>query len=68
MFCMCYANAVSFIEFLMYFCLTWENVDTLLITDRKLLHCKLSNLCKILCVDKTGFLRPAHIYCGIASG
>ena len=38
-------------------------LDTILGTDRKLLCFKLSKLDQILCVDKTGFLRPGHILC-----
>ena len=36
-------------------------VDTIVITDKKLLHFKLSKSGQILCVDKTGFPRPSHI-------
>ena len=46
LFCMCYAKAVSFIEFLIDFCM-YDDIkflDTLLITDKKILHFKLSQL------------------------
>ena len=36
-------------------------LDTIGITDKKLLQFKLSKSCQILHVDKTGFPRPDHI-------
>ena len=36
-------------------------LDTIWITDKKLLHFKLSKSGQILCVDKTSFPRPGHI-------
>ena len=58
--CMYYAKAVSFIEFLMDFCMYDDILRTILITDKKLLHFKLSKLGQVLCVDKTGFPRPGQ--------
>ena len=55
LFCIHYPKSVSFIKFLMDFCIYDDIVDTILITDKKLLHFKLSKSSKILCVDKTGF-------------
>ena len=62
---MCYPKSVSFIEFLMDFCTYGHGdiVDTIWITDKKLLHFKLSKSGQILRVDKTGFPRPDHICC-----
>ena len=62
LFCMCYPKSVSFIEFLMDFCIHDDILDTRQITNKKLLHFKLSKSDHILHVDKTGFLRPSHIY------
>ena len=56
----CAAKSISFIELLMDFCIFDDILDTIRITDKKLLQFKLSKLGQILCVDKTGFLRPDH--------
>ena len=41
-------------------------LDTIQITEKKLLHFKLSKSGQILRVDKTSFPRPRHIYnCGL---
>ena len=45
---MCYPKSVSFIEFLMDFCTYDDILHTIWITDRKLLHFKLSKLGQIL--------------------
>ena len=58
---MCYPKSVSFIAFLMAFCTYDDILDTLWITDEKLLHFKLSKSGQILHVDKTGFPRLSHI-------
>ena len=55
-------NLLIFIEFLMDFSICDDIVDTIPITDKKLLHFKLSKLGQILHVDKTCFPRPGHIY------
>ena len=62
LFYMCYPISVSFIELFMDFCIYDDILDTVLITDEKLLHFKLSKSSQILCVDKTGFPRPGHIW------
>ena len=62
LFCMCYAKSVSFIEFLMDFCIHDEILDTLLVTNKKVLHFKLSKSGQISHVDKTCFPRPGHIF------
>ena len=62
LFCMCYPQSVNFIEFLMDFCIYDDIWDTTLITDKKLLHFKLSKSDQIVHVGKTGFPRPGHIY------
>ena len=61
--CMCYPTSVNSIKFLMDFCIYDDILDTIQITDKKLLHFKLSKSGQILSVDKTGFPRPGHIFC-----
>ena len=61
LFCLHYPKSVTFIEFPMDFCIYNDILDTNRITDKKLLHFKLSKLGQILHVDKTGFPRPSHI-------
>ena len=56
---MCYANFVSFNEFLKDLCIYDDILDTILITEKKLLHFLLSKLGQILSVDK---IRSNHIY------
>ena len=63
LFFMCYPNSVNFIEFLIDFCTYDDVLDTIQITDKKLLHFKLSKSGQILRVDKTCFPRPGHILC-----
>ena len=43
-------------------CIYDDKLDTILITDKKLLHFKHSKSGQILRVDKTGFPRPSHIF------
>ena len=62
LFCKCYPKSVNFIEFLMEFCICDYILDTIQITDKKLLPFKLSKSGQILRVDKTCFPRPGHIY------
>ena len=62
LFCMCYPASVNFIEFLMEFCIYDDILDTIQISDKKLLHFKLSKSGHVLCVDKTCFLRSGHIF------
>ena len=68
LFYMCYSGSVNFIEFLMDFCIYDDILDTIQITDKKLLHFKLSKSGQILRVDKTCFPRPGHIYIYIYKG
>ena len=63
LFCICYPKSVSFIEFLMKLCIYDDIFDAIQITDKKLLHFKLSKSSNILHVDKTCFPRPSHIWC-----
>ena len=46
----------------MDFCICDDISDVIWITDKMLLHFKLSKSGQILCVDKTCFPRPGHIY------
>ena len=62
LFCMCYPKSLNFNEILMDFCIYDDILDTIQITDKKLLHFKCSKLGQILHVDKTCFPRPGHIY------
>ena len=62
LFCMCYPESVNFIAFLMDFCIYYVILDTIQITDKNLLHFKLSQSGQILRVDKTCFPRPSYIY------
>ena len=61
LFCMCYPTSVNYIKFLMDFCIYDDILDTIQITDKKLLQFKHSKSDQILCVDKTCFPRPSHI-------
>ena len=54
-------KSVNFIEFLMDFGISDDILDTTLITDKKLLHFKPSQLGQILCVN-TGFSQARHKY------
>ena len=60
LFCVCYLNSVSFIEFHMDLCIYDDILDALWIIDKKLLHFKLSKSGQILHGDKTCFPRPGH--------
>ena len=61
LFCMRYPKSVNFIEFLMDFCIYDDIFNIIQITNKKLLHFKLSKSGQILRVDKTCFPRPSHI-------
>ena len=52
----------------MDFCIYYDILDTIMITDKMLLHFKHSKLSQILHVDKTGFLSPGDIYAVSISG
>ena len=58
---MYYPKSVSFIDFLMDLCMYDDILDAVWITDKKLLHFKLSKSGQILCIDKTCFPWPGHI-------
>ena len=58
LFCMCYPKSVNFIEFLIDCCIYDDILDMIEMTDKKLLHVKLSKLGHILRVDKTCFPGP----------
>ena len=52
----------SFIGLLIDFCICGANLDTIRITDKKLLRFTLSKLGQVLHIDKTGFLMPSFMY------
>ena len=58
-----YCILVLLIKFLMDLCIAMYDdiVDTIVITDEKLLHFKLSRSGQILRIDKTSFPLPSHI-------
>ena len=60
LFCIHYPKSVSFIEFLMDLCIYDDILNTIQITDKMLLHFKLSKSGQILRVDKTCFPRPGQ--------
>ena len=62
LFCMCYSKSVNFIEFLMDFCIYDVILYMIHITDKNLLHFKLSESGQILRVDNTCFPSAGHIY------
>ena len=62
LFHMCYSKSINFIEFLMDFCIYDDILDMIQITDKKVLHFKLSKSGQILRVDKICFPRPGHIW------
>ena len=59
--CICYPKSVSLLNSSWIFCTYDDNLDTIWITDKKLLHFELSKSGQILRVDKSGFPRPGHI-------
>ena len=59
---MCYPKSVNFIEILIDCCMYDDILDMIQMTDKKLLHVKLSKSGQILLVDKTCFPRPDHTY------
>ena len=69
LFCMGYMyvyKTCSFIGLLMESYIASYVYDEILVTilskDRKLLHFKVSKLGQIICINKTVFFRPSHIY------
>ena len=55
-------NLLVLLKFLMDFCPCDDILHTLWITNKKLLHFKLSKSGQILCIDKTGFPRLGYIH------
>ena len=58
---MCYPKSVTFIKFLLDFCIYDNILGMIQITGKKLLYVKYSKSGQILHVDKTCFPRPGHI-------
>ena len=52
---MCYQKSINFIDFLMDFCIYDDILHMIQITDKKLLHFKLSESGQFLRVEKTVF-------------
>ena len=61
LFSMCYTKSVNFIEFLMESSMCDEVFVTIHIKDENLSSFGSIKFGQILCLDKTGFLRPGHI-------
>ena len=59
---MCYSNSVSFIELLRSFCIHGEACAKILCSEKELLNLKDSKLTQNFYGNKTGFVRPSHIY------
>ena len=59
---MCYPKSDSFIALLMDLCMYDDILDTIWITDKTLLHFKLSKSGQILRVNKIGFPGPVTNY------
>ena len=55
-------NLLVLLKFLTYFCTYDDIIHTIWITNKKLLHFKLSKSGQILYIDKTGFPRLGYIY------
>ena len=62
LFCRCYSNSVSFIELLRSFCIHGEACAKILYSEKELLNLKDSKLTQHFYGNKTGFVRPGHIY------
>ena len=62
LFCGCYSNSVSFIEFLRIFCIYDEVCIIIACWEKGLLSFKYWKLAQNLCGNKTGFVRPGHKY------
>ena len=56
-----YTKSVSFIEFLMNFCISGDNLGAILITDKKL-FVKLPKLGQILREDETAWFSQARLH------
>ena len=61
LFCRCYSNSVSFIELLRMFA---SYMVKILCLEKELLNLKDSKLTQNFYGNKTGFVRPGHIYTG----
>ena len=59
---MCYSNSVSCIEFLRIYCIHGEVCAKILCSGKELLIFKDSKLTQNFQGNKTGFVRPGHIY------
>ena len=62
LFCVCYSNSVSFIELLRSFCIHGEACAKILCSEKELLSLKGSKLTQNFYGNKTGFVRPGHIF------
>ena len=60
--CVCYSTSVSFIELLRIFCIHGEVCAKILCSEKNLLNLKESKLTQKFYGNKTGFVRPGHIY------
>ena len=59
---MCYSNSVNFIELLRSFCIHGEACAKILYSEKELLNLKDSKLTQNFYGNKTGFVRPGHIF------
>ena len=62
LFCVCYSNSVSFIGFLRSVCIHGEACAKISCSEKELLNLKDSKLTQNFYGNKTGFVRPGHIY------
>ena len=62
LFCVCYSNSVSFIELLRIFCIHGKVCAKILCSEKELLNLKDSKLTQNFYGNKTGFVRPGHIF------
>ena len=56
-------NSVNFIELLRSFCIHGEACAKILCSEKELLNLKDSKLTQNFYGNKTGLVRPGHIYC-----
>ena len=62
LFCVCYSGSVSFIELLRIFCIYGEICAKILCSEKELLNLKYSKFTQNFYGNKTGFVRPGHIW------
>ena len=62
LFCVCYSNSVSFIELLRSFWIHGGVCAKILCSEKELLNLQDSKLTRNFYGNKTGFVRPGHIY------